>query len=513
MTDATIPAPPELKTLSIDDRRRDRHAHPRAARRAQRDEPGDDLRAHRRRRLARRPGAAARPVVTGAGRARLQRRRRRELVSSGGLDDPEVDLPANVRRGAEVLHQAIVDFRRIPYPVIGAINGVAAGAGFSLALMCDFRIASTNAAFVCAYGRIGASPDGGMTYFLPRVVGPDKALQLLLDDPLLSRRAGAGARDRLEGRRRRTSCSTTARAKAAKLAAKAPHYVRMAKLLIGQSLDNSLTEHLQVERHGIADSMATEDLREGARRVLRRPRGDASPGAEASPEARRQPRTKGTADEEASAITLTALALAPAALGLAACGGGDDSSSTTRRPRPRRRRRPVAAAPDGRSRSSRPTRAASSPSPRPRSPPRRATTRSTSTTRRRSTHDVVIEDAGRQPGRRDRSDLAAARPRPPADLAARHLHVLLLGRLPPRGRHGGHAHRQVTDGAVTRRSARPTDSATQTGFSPPSRSSVNLVATWTQPSPSSSTETISAVARTFEPAGTGPGSGPCSSRS
>ena len=92
----------------------------------------------------------------------------------GGLDDPDVDLPADVRRGAEVLHQAIVDFRRIPYPVIGAVNGVAAGAGFSLALMCDIRIASTDAAFVCAYGRIGASPDGGMTYFLPRVVGPDQ---------------------------------------------------------------------------------------------------------------------------------------------------------------------------------------------------------------------------------------------------------------------------------------------------------------------------------------------------
>jgi enoyl-CoA hydratase/carnithine racemase len=54
-----------------------------------------------------------------------------------------------------------------------------------------------------------------------------------------------------------------ARMKAGKLAAKAPHYVRMAKLLIGESLDNSLVEHLQVERHGIADSMGTEDLREG----------------------------------------------------------------------------------------------------------------------------------------------------------------------------------------------------------------------------------------------------------
>ena len=180
----------------------------------------------------------------------------------GGVDDPEIDLPSNVRRGAEVLHQAIVDFRRIPYPVIGAVNGVAAGAGFSLALMCDIRIASEDAAFVCAYGRIGASPDGGMTYFLPRVVGPAKALELLLNDPLLS------ASDALEmGIVSKVvpagELMAEARAKAEKLAAKAPHYVRMAKLLIGQSLDNSLTEHLQVERHGIADSMGTEDLREG----------------------------------------------------------------------------------------------------------------------------------------------------------------------------------------------------------------------------------------------------------
>ncbi len=180
----------------------------------------------------------------------------------GGVDDPEIDLPANVRRGAEVLHQAIVDFRRIPYPVIGAVNGVAAGAGFSLALMCDIRIASESAAFVCAYGRIGASPDGGMTYFLPRVVGPAKALELLLNDPLLS------AGDALEmGIVSKVvpadELMAEARAKAEKLAPKAPHYVRMAKLLIGESLDNSLTEHLQVERHGIADSMGTEDLREG----------------------------------------------------------------------------------------------------------------------------------------------------------------------------------------------------------------------------------------------------------
>ncbi|MGH2952160.1 MAG: enoyl-CoA hydratase/isomerase family protein [Solirubrobacterales bacterium] len=199
-------------------------------------------------------------IVTGAGRA----------FSSGGdvnwfqsgLDDPEHDLPADVRRGAEVLHQAIVDFRRIPYPVIAAVNGVAAGAGLSLALMCDLRIASAEAAFVCAYGRIGASPDGGMTYFLPRVVGPARALELLLNDPLLSAEQALEVglvtkvvpADELLGE---------ARAKAEKLAAKAPHYVRMAKRLVAESLENSLTDHLQAERHGIADSMGTEDLREG----------------------------------------------------------------------------------------------------------------------------------------------------------------------------------------------------------------------------------------------------------
>jgi 2-(1,2-epoxy-1,2-dihydrophenyl)acetyl-CoA isomerase len=204
-------------------------------------------------------------IVTGAGRA----------FSAGGdvtwfergLEESGEYLSADVRRGAEVLHQAIIDFRRIPYPVIGAVNGVAAGAGFSLALMCDLRIASEDAAFVCAYGRIGASPDGGMTYFLPRVVGPARALELLFEDPILSaeqaRNEGLVTEvvpaDRL---------LDAARERAEELAARAPHYVRMSKLLVSRSLENSLAEHLQLERHGIADSMATQDLREGVTAFL-----------------------------------------------------------------------------------------------------------------------------------------------------------------------------------------------------------------------------------------------------
>jgi 2-(1,2-epoxy-1,2-dihydrophenyl)acetyl-CoA isomerase len=179
-----------------------------------------------------------------------------------GVESDEIDLPSNVRRGAEVLHQAIIDLRRIPYPVIAAVNGPAAGAGFSLALACDIRIASEEAFFACAYGRIGASPDGGMTYFLPRVIGPSKALELLLNDPNLT------AQDALEAGLisevvPADALIERANEKAAKLAAKAPHYIRMAKQLVAVSLENTLAEHLQLERHGIADSMATEDLRAG----------------------------------------------------------------------------------------------------------------------------------------------------------------------------------------------------------------------------------------------------------
>ena len=199
-------------------------------------------------------------IVTGAGKA---------FCAGGdvnwfqqGVESEEIDLPSEVRRGAEALHAAIVDLRRIPYPVICAVNGPAAGAGFSLALACDIRIASEAAFFACAYGRIGASPDGGMTYFLPRVVGPSKALELLLNDPNM--KAEDALADGLVSEVvPADELLARARAKAEKLAAKAPFYVKMAKRLVGVSIENGLTEHLQLERHGIADSMATEDLRNG----------------------------------------------------------------------------------------------------------------------------------------------------------------------------------------------------------------------------------------------------------
>lgn len=177
-----------------------------------------------------------------------------------GLTDPDTDIVASVRAGAERLHQGIIDLQRIPYPVIAAINGPAAGAGFSLALACDLRICSDKAFLACAYGRIGASPDGGMTYFLPRVVGPSRAVELMLNDPNLTAEAALEEKivtevvpaDELMDR---------AKQKAEKLAATSPYYVRMTKSLLHSSLDRTLADHLQYERHGIAESMGTEDLK------------------------------------------------------------------------------------------------------------------------------------------------------------------------------------------------------------------------------------------------------------
>lgn len=197
-------------------------------------------------------------IVTGAGNA---------FCAGGdlnwfkaGIEDESIDITASVRRGAEMLHQAIVDLQRIPYPVIAALNGPTAGAGFSLALACDIRICSENAFLACAYGRIGVSPDGGMTYFLPRVVGPSKAIEILLNDPNLSP-ADALAEGLVSEVVAPDQLLTRAREKADKLAVKSPYFQKMAKKLVHQSLDNSITEQLQLERHGIAEGMATEDAK------------------------------------------------------------------------------------------------------------------------------------------------------------------------------------------------------------------------------------------------------------
>ena len=141
-------------------------------------------------------------IVTGAGKA---------FCSGGdinwfktGVEDDSIDLPAQVRRGAEALHTG--DRRPAPDPLSGDLPRSTARRP---APASRWRSPATSAsprrtAFLAsAYGRIGASPDGGMTYFLPRVVGPSRALEILLEDPNMKAAESARGGPRLGGRRAR----------------------------------------------------------------------------------------------------------------------------------------------------------------------------------------------------------------------------------------------------------------------------------------------------------------------
>lgn len=77
-------------------------------------------------------------------------------------------------------HPATVTIRAMRKPVIAAVNGVAAGAGFGLALACDIRLAASSATFRAAWGRVGLVPDAGAAFFLPRLVGIGRAMDMML---------------------------------------------------------------------------------------------------------------------------------------------------------------------------------------------------------------------------------------------------------------------------------------------------------------------------------------------
>ena len=116
-------------------------------------------------------------ILTGAGRAFCagQDLAEREQPDAAPLD---VEL-------RERYNPIILALRAMGQPVIAAVNGVAAGAGASIAFACDLRIAAEDAGFVLAFGRIGLVPDSGATWFLPRLVGQARAAELaLVGDPI-----------------------------------------------------------------------------------------------------------------------------------------------------------------------------------------------------------------------------------------------------------------------------------------------------------------------------------------
>lgn len=111
-------------------------------------------------------------VLTGAGRA-FNAGQDLSDVSGGG----DVDYGGFLR---DRYNPMILQFQKTEKPIIAAVNGVAAGAGMSVALACDIRLASEKASFVNAFVNIGLVPDSGGCYFLPRIVGIGKALELAM---------------------------------------------------------------------------------------------------------------------------------------------------------------------------------------------------------------------------------------------------------------------------------------------------------------------------------------------
>lgn len=124
-------------------------------------------------------------VLTGAGRGFCAGQDLGDrAVAPGGA---AVDLGDSIERNYKPL---VLALRRLPMPVVAAVNGVAAGAGANIALACDLVIAARSASFVQAFCRLGLVPDSGGTWFLPRLVGNARALGLaLLGDKLSAEQA------------------------------------------------------------------------------------------------------------------------------------------------------------------------------------------------------------------------------------------------------------------------------------------------------------------------------------
>ena len=178
-------------------------------------------------------------------------------------------LAANREQGPEqqgqhlqMFHQFIEALRTHPKPVIAAVEGAAAGGGFSLALACDLIVAAEDARFSMAYGRIGLSPDGGGSWHLARGLSRALALELIwLGEPLTAREMKAhGLVNRVTDS---GQALTEALRLAQRLAACAPNALASAKDLVNQARTAPLNEHLHAERKHFIDNLFDANGAEG----------------------------------------------------------------------------------------------------------------------------------------------------------------------------------------------------------------------------------------------------------
>ena len=194
-------------------------------------------------------------VITGGGRG---------FCAGLDLSEPRgIAAPARWQRTDDlnwVGRQALV-ITGASKPVVAAINGPAAGAGLSIALAADVRVIAAGVRITTGYARRGLCPDGGMSYFLPRIVGMTHAADLILtardvtaEEALSLGIAAAIYPD--------DSFRDQAHAYAARLAANAPLGMTNSKRLLAQSYTNPLPTQLRYELQLIGQCFATEDVKE-----------------------------------------------------------------------------------------------------------------------------------------------------------------------------------------------------------------------------------------------------------
>lgn len=192
------------------------------------------------------------------------------FMAGGDIDYFKTCVDAYVKEGKsvfpddmfEVLHAAILNIQRMNKPVIASVQGAVAGFGLSLMLACDLVVASENSVFSVAYCKIGATPDGGMSYFLPRVVGQKKAMELALTGKRFS-----ALEAEQWGMVNHVVTNDLLQEKTLELATllcDGPGDVlARTKQLINQSYDVSLADRLQQEADQFNQSMLKVDFTEG----------------------------------------------------------------------------------------------------------------------------------------------------------------------------------------------------------------------------------------------------------
>lgn len=157
--------------------------------------------------------------------------------------------------------------RAIEKPIIAAVNGVAAGAGANIALACDITIAKKSASFIQAFSKIGLIPDSGGTFFLPRIIGSQKALALMMTGDKISAEQ-ADAMNMIYKAVDDEAFESEVRTFAETIAALPTRGLGLTKKAVNATFTNNLTQQLALEEELQTEAGQTYDFREGVNAFL-----------------------------------------------------------------------------------------------------------------------------------------------------------------------------------------------------------------------------------------------------